>query len=599
MSADGAATAGTSVTIADLAERGAAEYGSKAAIRYRRDGDWASVGFDELATIVDELALGLIALGIDPGDRVCVLANTRPEWTYASLAISRAGCVAVPVYPTNSPEECEWVAGNSEARAIVCEDSDQLAKVEQVRSGLPALEHLISIDPADGAIGLDELRRRGADGDADELRRRAGGVTSGDAYTFVYTSGTTGPPKGCVITHGNAAAVCSITRELDLISEEDDEAYLYLPLAHVFAMITQLGALEVGAALSFFGGDTRRIIEELGEAKPTYLPSVPRIFEKLYTLATAELAKASPAGREQFERAVELGVEVRMREARGEEVPAEMRAAFEPADERIFKHVRELFGGRVRLAVSGAAPIAPEILKFFYAAGVPVLEGWGLTETTGVGCLSPPESPKFGTIGRPLPGVEIRTSDEGELQLRGPVVFREYWRNPEATAAAFTDDGWFRTGDLGTIDDDGYVTITGRAKDIIITAGGKNLTPANLENDLQQSRWISRAVMYGDRRPYPVALITLDAEEIGPWAEERGLSADLADLAEHAQVRELIESELDRVNARYAQVEQIKRFKVLDHDFSQEAGHLTPTLKLKRNVVYEQYADEFDELYPR
>jgi long-chain acyl-CoA synthetase len=599
MGAEDSQTVAASRTMSDLAERAAAEHGANPAIRYREGGEWRSVSFDELLAEVDELALGLIALGIDPGDRVCVLANTRPEWTYASLAISRAGGVVVPIYPTNSPEECEWVTGNSEARAIFCENPDQMAKIERVRSNLPALEHVIAFDATDGALGLDALGERGRDGDRDELGRRGAAIGPDDAYTFVYTSGTTGPPKGCVITHRNAAAVCSITREVDLLSEEGDEAYLYLPLAHVFAMITQLGAIEVGAALSFFGGDTRRIIEELSEARPTYLPSVPRIFEKLYTLATAELEKASPEEREQFEQAVELGVEARSREARGEEVPEEMRAPLAATDERIFKHVRALFGGKLRFAVSGAAPIAPEILKFFYAAGVPVLEGWGLTETTGVGCLTRPEAMKFGTIGQPLPGVEIRTSDESELQIRGPVVFREYWRNPEATKETFTDDGWFRTGDLGEIDDEGFVRITGRAKDIIITAGGKNLTPANLENDLQQSRWISRAVMYGDRRPYPVALITLDPEEIEPWAKERGLATDLGELARDEKVRELIQGELDRANARYAQVEQIKRFAILDHDFSQEDGELTPTLKLKRNVVYDRYADEFEQLYAK
>jgi long-chain acyl-CoA synthetase len=587
----------TTRTMADLAERAAAEHGGKAAIRYRHEGEWQTLSFDELAAITDELALGLVDLGVEPGDRVCVLANTRPEWTYASLAISRAGGVAVPIYPTNSPEECAWVAGNSGARAAFCENAGQVAKIEHVRGVLDALEHVIAFEPVDGAMSLDELRERGRGGDPEEVRRRAGAVESDDAYTFVYTSGTTGPPKGCVITHGNAAAVCSITREVDLLSQEGDDAYLYLPLAHVFALVTMLGGIEVGAALSFFGGDTRRIIDELREANPTYLPSVPRIFEKLYALATAQLEQASEGEREQFQRGVKLGVEVRMRQARGEEVPAEMREKLERADEAIFKHVRALFGTRLRFAVSGAAPIAPEILEFFYAAGVPVLEGWGMSETCAVGTLNLPDAIKFGTIGRPLPGIEVRISDEGEIEMKGPVVFREYWQNPDATKATFTEDGWLRTGDLGEIDDDGFVRITGRAKDIIITAGGKNLTPANVENDLQQSRWVSRAVMYGDRRPYPVALITLDAEEIVPWAKERGLPTDLGELAATDEVRELIQGELDRVNARYAQVEQVKRFAILDHDFSQEEGELTPTLKLKRNVVYDRYADQFEALY--
>jgi long-chain acyl-CoA synthetase len=595
MSAEQAVAAGR--TMADLAARSAAEHGPRTAIRYRLEGEWKTVAFDELAGIVDELALGFRDLGVEAGDRVGVLANTRPEWTYASLAISRAGAVVVPIYPTNSPEECAWVVGNSGAKAVVCEDAEQVAKIDQVRGELEALEHVIAIEPADGAIGLDDVRERGHEGNAEELRRLAQAVEPDDAYTFVYTSGTTGPPKGCVITHGNCAAVCKIVRDLDLISQEDDEAYLYLPLAHVFAMITQLGAIEVGAALAFFGGDTKRIIGEIKEANPTYLPSVPRIFEKLYALATAQLEKASESERHQFERAVKLGVDVRMREARGEPVPDELRKKLDRADEAIFKHVRALFGSRLRLAVSGAAPIAPEILEFFYAAGVPVLEGWGMTETCAVGTLNLPDAIKFGTIGRPLPGVDVRTSDEGEIELRGPVVFREYWQNPDATKATFTEDGWLRTGDLGEVDDEGYVRITGRAKDIIITAGGKNLTPANVENDLQQSRWISRAVMYGDRRPYPVALITLDPEELVPWAKERGLPTDLGALAKADEVRELIQKELDRVNARYARVEQVKRFAVLDHDFSQEEGELTPTLKLKRNVVYDRYADQFEALY--
>jgi long-chain acyl-CoA synthetase len=590
-------TVAASRTMADLAERAASEHGSSTAIRHRRGEEWHTLSFDELAAITDELALGLIDLGVAAGDRVGVLANTRPEWTFASLAISRAGGVVVPIYPTNSPEECAWVAGNSEARAVVCEDAEQVEKIKRVRGELEALQHVIAIEPANGAIALDELRERGRQGDPDELRRRADAVAPNDAYTFVYTSGTTGPPKGCVITHGNCAAVCKIIRDLDLISREGDEAYLYLPLAHVFALVTQLGAIEVGAALAFFGGDPKRIIDELREANPTYLPSVPRIFEKLYALATAQLEKASDEERTRFERAVKLGVEVRMREARGEEVPDEMRAMLERTDEAIFKHVRALFGSRLRLAVSGAAPIAPEILEFFYAAGVPVLEGWGMTETCAVGTLNLPDAIKFGTIGRPLPGVEVRTSDQGEIEVRGPVVFREYWGNSDATRETLTDDGWLRTGDLGEIDDEGFVRITGRAKDIIITAGGKNLTPANVENDLQRSLWISRAVMYGDRKPYPVALITLDPDEIVPWAKERGLPTDLGELARTDEVRELIQDEIDRVNERYARVEQVKRFGILDHDFSQEAGELTPTLKLKRNVVYERYADRLEALY--
>jgi long-chain acyl-CoA synthetase len=282
---------------------------------------------------------------------------------------------------------------------------------------------------------------------------------------------------------------------------------------------------------------------------------------------------------------------------RGETVPEELKAAFERADERLYSKVQGLFGGRIDKCVSGAAPIAKEILEFFYACGVTVLEGWGMTETTAVGCVNTPDHLRFGTVGRPMPGVEIKIADDGEILIKGPNVFREYWRNPDATNDTFTDDGWLMTGDLGSLDEDGYLSITGRKKDIIITAGGKNLTPSNIENDLKQARWISQAVMYGDRRPYPVALITLDPEEILPWAKERGLPEDMSELVNTNEVRELIQAELDRANRKYAQVEQVKKFALLDHDLTQESGELTPTLKLKRNVVNERYEDVFESLY--
>jgi long-chain acyl-CoA synthetase len=306
---------------------------------------------------------------------------------------------------------------------------------------------------------------------------------------------------------------------------------------------------------------------------------------------------ASEEDKQRFREAVKLGVEVRSRRQRGEDVPEEMATAFEQADAQLFKRVRDLFGGQVRQAVTGAAPIAPEILEFFYAAGIPVLEGWGMTETTAIGTVSTLDDFKFGTVGKAVPGVEIRIAEEdGEILMRGPNLFREYWRNPEATAETIVD-GWLHTGDVGELDDEGYLKITGRKKDIIITAGGKNLTPSNLENDLKQSRFISQAVMYGDRKPYPVALVTLDPEEIVPWAKEQGLPEDLGELAEQEQVQEMVQQELDRANANYAQVEQVKKFAILDHDLSIETGELTPTLKVKRNVVYDRYSDLFESMY--
>ncbi len=587
------ATKATGRTVARAAASAAERYPDRVVMRHMQDGEWRERTFAEVGELADELALGLVALGLEPGDRVSILANTRPEWTFASLAISRAGGVVVPIYPTNSPEECEWVAGNAEARVVICEDAEQAAKIRQVRGGLERLEQLILIEREgdDDATTLEDLRERGRGPDRAELDRRCDEVSPGDPYTIIYTSGTTGPPKGVVLTHANCASVGVMVEEIGFVTEED-VSYLYLPLAHAFALTVQLATFDVGSSIIYFGGNPKQIVEELQETRPTYFPSVPRIFEKIYAQATA-----AAADERQLRQAVEVGVQVRRLEQRGEEVPAALRAPFEKAEKALYGHVRTLFGGKVRQAVSGAAPISPEILEFFYACGVPVLEGWGMTETTGVGCVNTLEHLRFGTVGRPMPGVELKVDEDGEILMKGPNVFREYWRNPEATRETLTEDGWLRTGDLGSLDEDGFLSITGRKKDIIITAGGKNLTPSNLENDLKQSRWISQAVMYGDRRPYPVALITLDPEEIAPWAREHGMPEDVPSLVRRDEVRELIQSQLDRANSKYAKVEQIKKFALLDHDLSQEEGELTPTLKLKRNVVNERYADLFEGMY--
>jgi long-chain acyl-CoA synthetase len=586
----------THATVAALAGAAAGRFGERVAARHKVDGEWRELTYEQVGTAIEEAALGLIELGIEAGDRVAILADTRLEWTLASYGITAAGAVVVPVYPTNSPRECQWVLGNSGARAVFCESAEQRAKIDQVAGELPDLAHTIGIEAGGGALTLDELRERGAGGDRAESSARQAAVAPEDPYTIIYTSGTTGPPKGVVLSHRNAMSVCEMVQELQFVGP-DERIYLYLPLAHAFALTAQLASYDLGSMIIYYGRDTRRIIEELIETRPTYLPSVPRIFEKLYTAAIKMRDQAGDTDRESFAQAVALGVEVHRRRRAGEDVPDEMARAFEAADERLYSRVRALFGGEIIQAVTGAAPIAPEILEFFYACGVPVLEGWGMTETTAVGTVCTLDKLKFGTVGRPMPGVEIKIADaDQEILTRGPHVFGEYWHNPEATEQTFAD-GWLQTGDVGGLDDDGFLTITGRKKDIIITAGGKNLTPANIENDLKQSRFISQAVMYGDRRPYPVALITLDPEEIVPWAQENGLSEDLAELAGEEAVRELVQQELDRANSSYARVEQIKKFAILDHDLSLERGELTPTLKVKRNVINDRYAELFESLY--
>ncbi len=584
-----------SQTIADLLARSVEQFGDRVAQKHKVGDEWRDVTFTELGEVVSEVARGLIDLGVEPGERVSMLCTTRVEWAWCSFAISATAAVVVPIYPTNSPSECAWVAGNSESVAIVCEDASQIAKIEAVRDELPHLRHVIVIDPTDapeGVISLDELRERGRGRDRAVLDARTNAVSTADPYTFIYTSGTTGPPKGCVLTHGNYRAVLDMVAARGIVGAgPEDLIYLFLPLAHAFGLLLMLISADRGVAIAYWGGDTSKIIPELSEVHPTYLPSVPRIFEKLYTLVTSQAPK------ELIEQATKVGLAFREHEVAGTPVPDDLRTAYEEADEKLFKLVRGAFGGRLREAVTGAAPIAKEILEFFYAAGVPVMEGYGMTETSTTATGMRPGEHRFGSVGRAHPGVEIRIADDGEVLLKGANIFRGYYKNDDASFGAVID-GWLHTGDVGRLDEDGFLYITGRKKDIIITAGGKNLTPANLENDLKQTRYVSQAVMHGDRRPYPVMLITLDEEEIVPWAREHGIEdTSISALAENPEVRALIQAELDQANESYAQVEQVKKFFLLEHDLTQETGELTPTLKVKRNIVAEKYADRFDALY--
>ncbi len=526
-------------TIADLPFFAADRYGDRSAWRYQRDGAWVDRSYREVADEVRELAAGLVAAGISAGDRVCVLAETSPRWAAAGCAILAAGAVLVPIYPSSSVQECAWVVGNSGARLVICENASQAAK-------LTGPVDTIVIDEG----GLDTLRRT----PTDEVDRRRAALQPDDPAVIIYTSGTTGPAKGCVLTHRNWLTLCAINEELDYIVH-DDVVYLFLPLAHVFAQMTLYASAFAGATLAFFGGDPRRVVPELAQVRPTFLPSVPRVFEKVYTLFAGA-----------------------------------------PESEELYAKVRGVFGGRLRMALSGAAPISPAVLRFFHAAGVPVLEGYGMTESSGIGTVNTLDHFRLGSVGVASPRVEVRTAENGEVLMRGPHVFAGYWRDPAATAAALVD-GWLHTGDLGVLDADGFLTITGRLKDIIITAGGKNVAPANLENELRQSRWISYALLYGDRQPYLVALLTLDPDEILPWARERGLPEDLHVLAGHPEVRALVAGVVEAANAGYARVAQVKRFAILPRDLSQDAGELTPTLKVKRTVVHANHADTLAGLY--
>jgi long-chain acyl-CoA synthetase len=564
-------------TIADIVKLAAERAPQKTALKHKVGDEWRDITFAQLGEAVKEIALGLIDLGIGKGDRAAILSHTRPEWTFANFGTLASGAASVSIYQTNSPEEVHYVANHSESKVIFAEDAEQLEKIRKIRDDLPDLEHVIAFesDGQDDHISLDALRERGRGRTDEEYEERVASVTPDDVCLYIYTSGTTGPPKGCILTHGNYRRVVDMTLSMGVMGS-DELVYLFLPLAHAFAILIQFGAIDVGSSIAYWEKDPQKIIPNLMEVQPTYFPSVPRIFEKIYQLACSNAEDP-----EKLKQAVQLGVTVRQMQQRGEEVPPELMEKFEQADQALYQNVRNIFGGRIRQCVTGAAPIAPEILEFFYAAGVPVMEGYGMTETSTVATGQTPEDFRFGSIGKPLPGVEIKIAEDGEILLRGDNIFQGYYKNDEATDEAL-EDGWLHTGDLGRIDEDGFVYISGRKKDIIITAGGKNITPANLENGIKQNKYVSQCVVVGDRRPYLVALVTLDPEV----ATE-----------ETPEIRESIQETVDGVNSKVGPVEQIKYFTILPSDLSQETGELTPTMKVKRNVVHEKFAADIDSLY--
>jgi long-chain acyl-CoA synthetase len=585
-----------SSTLADLLPLSAQRYDSAPAVRYKQDGRWVDRSFAQVLEVVRSLSLGLIDLGVGKGDKVSILGNTRPEWTYFDFAALSAGAVVVPIYQTNSPEECQYVLENSDAKVVVVEDDEQMEKVRAVRDQLPLLEHVVRMTgSSEDAISFDDLASRGSARDASEWEARWQAVTPDDICTFIYTSGTTGPPKGCVISHGNYRSMLDMVNQTSVI-EEEDIAYLYLPLAHSFALLVQFGSFDLGTTIAYWERDPQKILPNLAELKPTYFPSVPRIFEKIYTAATSGMEKEGGIKKAIFEWSIGVGKKVRAAERSGRKPGFLLRKQHEFAEKQVLSKIRGLFGGNLRLAVSGAAPISPEILRFFDAAGVLVLEGWGMTETSTAATVSSPEDFKVGTIGKPFPGCEVKIADDGEILVKGPNVFQGYYKNEEATRETIVD-GWLHTGDIGEIDSDGFIKITGRKKDIIITAGGKNITPANLENEIKQHPLVSQCVVVGDRKPYLVALVTLDPEDAVAYAEEHGLPEDPEQLAANAEVLEAIEDHVATINEKFARVEQVKKVAILPRDLSQETGELTPTLKVKRAVVASKHEQEIEALY--
>ncbi|MFZ9668716.1 MAG: AMP-dependent synthetase/ligase [Solirubrobacterales bacterium] len=589
------ATAATkSNTLADLLKASAAEHPNADVFMFKTEaGTWQTATFSDALTRVENLALGLMDWGVQRGDRVAILGNTRPEWTIADLGAMSAGATVVPIYQTNSPAECQYVLEHSGSRVVIVEDDTQLAKIREIRDSLPELELIVMmIGSAEDATAMEELERKGADGDRAALEQRISEVTPDDFCKIVYTSGTTGPPKGCLISHGNYRAMLDMADEVDILGP-GEKTYIYLPLAHVFALLLQYGVIDVGGCLAYWERDATKIIPNLAEVRPENFPSVPRIFEKVHDIAKASGAEGGLKGAI-FNWAIGVGTEYNEAIEAGREPGALTKLKHGIADKLVLSKVRDIFGGNVELALTGAAPIDPEIITFFHAAGVPVYEAWGMTETSTGGTTNLPGKSKVGTVGRALPGVELKLSDEGELLVKGPNVFKGYYKNEEATRETIRD-GWLHTGDIATIDGDGFVSITGRIKEIIITAGGKNITPVNIEAQVKRHPLVAQCVVIGDKRPYLVALVTIDPEAAVSYAEENG--KDPAELYRDPEVVASIEAHVDQVNGDLAPVQQIKKIKILPEDLTQEAGELTPTLKLKRPVIAEIHSAEIEELY--
>lgn len=588
----------TSTSPATVAKLGLAPVRPNAtALTYHEGGHRKSITYTQLTDEVRAVAKGLIGLGVSPGDRVGILSTTRAEWVIADLAILAVGAIVVPIYQTNAPEECQHVIQDSTLSVLFCEDAAQLAKIEKIRGELTDLRTLIAFEDASGdVLSMAALKERGAGVDAAEIDRRAAAVAPSDPATIVYTSGTTGLPKGVMLTHDNLASDVAMTLKR-LPQQGHERFFIFLPLAHVLTRVVALLSLTAGVELIFWQRDPKKLLEELAEAKPTTVPSVPRLFEKIFTAAHARSAEAGGAKAAIFSRAVATGKRVLEAERAGKSVSPLLKVQHGLADKLVFSKIRDLFGGEIEICITGAAPVDPEILDFFFAAGIPVVEGYGMTETSAVATVNAPDDYRIGTVGRAIEGCEIRIAEDGEVLMRGPNVFTAYWKNEEATKKDL-EGGWLHSGDLGELDSDGFLTITGRKKDVIITSSGKNIAPSHLENLIRQHRWVSQCVIYGDRKPFITALITLDPDEAPALAESIGApGASVADLATNAAAIAELQKVVDEANAKVANIAQVKRFVILDRDLTQDHGEMTPTMKVKRNVVYKDHADRFAALY--
>jgi len=578
------------------------------ALRYRDpdEDEWVGVTWHELLERVHEAAAGLLTLGVVKGDRVAMLCNSRFEWAVLDLANLSIGAITVPIYQSNTSDEVHYVLDNSGACVVLAEDREQLGKIYEIRPRLPDLRHTVLVDGKvkieDFLVSWERLLERGAERLAeqpDAVTRLTDQVGADDVATFVYTSGTTGHPKGVVLTHG---AICFEAEALSQVMavDERDETLLFLPLAHIFARVGFFGFLKLGYTVCF-AESIDRLMGNLPEIKPSFVFSVPRIYEKVYDKILSGVRSGSRIKRQIFAFAMWVGGAVSRRKQQGRWIPPHLNISFQVAEMLVFKKLRNAFGGEVRFFISGGAPLSREIAEFFHAAGMTVLEGYGLTECTAASHLNRLDAFRFGTVGTPLPGVDVRIADDGEILLRGPNVLREYYQRPEATAEVL-QGGWFHTGDIGEVDDGGFLRITDRKKDLIVTSGGKNIAPQNLENHMKTDPFLSQVVVYGDKRNYLVALVTLDEEQLRSYAEHKKLEDEGIDIDDHAAlcahplVRDKAWRAVVEKNKVLASYETIKKIAIVDKEF--EVGEeLTPTMKVRRKVVTEKYWDLLEGLY--
>ncbi len=576
-------------TVPALWQKAVAAGRTNPAYLYEHGDHWHELSWSEAATAVEELANGLLALGLKKGDAFGILGRTTVEWPLFDFALGSIGVVPAAVYPSSSVKDTHYVLDHSEALGVLVEDDEQLAKVRE-GGEIPRLQHVLRY------ADLDELRARGrefAAANPTALAEASAAIGDEDLFTYIYTSGTTGPPKACMILNRNYYDMVAKVDMVPSFIGPDDTVLLYLPLAHNFGRCLHLLAAYVGFTTAFCP-DPTRVGEVAAAVRPTVLPSVPRVYEKVHTAVLASFDEATGAKRKLIDWALDVGGRVSRLRQDGQPVPRGLAAKHRLADKLVYSKVKGKLGGRLRFGISGGAPLAKEIAEFFHVLDIPILEGYGTTECTTASNVNMAERFRFGTVGPALPGIELSFAEDGELLVRSSTVFAGYFKDEEATRAVIDDEAWLHTGDIASIDKDGFVTITDRKKDILVTAGGKNVAPQNIENDLKGSKYVSQAVVLGDRKPYVAALITLDADEIQKWA---GREAPLEELAADPAVTELIQGVVDDVNRERSRFEQVKRVRILPRDFTAEHDEITPTLKLKRRVVQEHFADEIEALY--